>query len=213
MLSLALSDRKKTYAAFCSAQSAPQKKFSKSLRTSSIWRQDIAGPNHNQIYRKGDQHMKRFLRTEMIILCFTLLFVWSMPASAANLTTIPAPYAHEAEKSNEQLFIGEVWKRTELYFGSEQPDGEVVTEAEFQQFVDEEVTPRFPDGLTLLTGYGQFRNSTGAIVKERSMVLILLYPLTMSDANTNLEKIREAYKDAFEQESVLRIDSFSLISF
>jgi hypothetical protein len=157
--------------------------------------------------------MKRFLRKEMIILCFTLLFVWSPPASAATLTTIPAQYAHEAEQSSEQLFIGEIWKRTELYFGSEQPDGEVVTEAEFQQFVDEEVTPRFPDGLTLLTGYGQFRNSTGAIVKERSMVLILLYPLTMSDANTKLEEIREAYKDAFEQESVLRIDSFSLISF
>src|SRR5262245_54518677 len=36
--------------------------------------------------------------------------------------------------------------RTELYFGTAKPEG-AVTEAEFREFVDQFVTPRFPDGL------------------------------------------------------------------
>src|SRR3979411_1880289 len=61
--------------------------------------------------------------------------------------------------------------RTELFFGSNKPDGSVVSEAEFQRFLDLEITPRFPDGLTLLTGLGQFRGSSGRVERERSMLL------------------------------------------
>ena len=63
--------------------------------------------------------------------------------------------------------------RTELFFGTAKPDG-VVTEEEFLAFVDAEITPRFPDGLTLLKGDGQFRGEDGVIIKEESFVLILL---------------------------------------
>ena len=70
-----------------------------------------------------------------------------------------------------------------------------------------------PDGLTLLTGYGQFRNSAGAIVKERSMVLIIFYPIQAEGANQKIQEVREAYKKGFGQESVLRVDSFSMVSF
>src|SRR5918999_2051450 len=66
--------------------------------------------------------------------------------------------------------------RTELFFGTAKPDG-VVTDAEFRTFIDEEVTKRFPDGLTVLKGDGQFRGADNVIIKEKSFVLILLYPL------------------------------------
>lgn len=108
--------------------------------------------------------------------------------------------------------VQEMWARTELYFGSDRPGG-AVSEAEFLQFVDYEVTPRFPDGLTLLTGYGQFKNSAGTIIKERSNVLILFYPVQTEDANKLIQEIRDAYKKAFQQESVLRVDSFAMVSF
>jgi hypothetical protein len=106
-----------------------------------------------------------------------------------------------------------VWNRTELYFGTLRPNGSFVTGAEFQQFIDLQVTPRFPDGLTLLTGYGQFKNSAGVINKERSHVLILFYPPQMRDASKLIQEIREIYKAMFQQESVLRTDSNSFISF
>ena len=89
----------------------------------------------------------------------------------------------------------------------------MVNDAEFSQFVDREVTPRFPDGLTLLKGYGQFRNSVNIIIREDSRLLILFYPAQMLDANKKIQELRELYKTAFQQESVLRVDSFSLVSF
>jgi hypothetical protein len=107
----------------------------------------------------------------------------------------------------------ELWAHSELYFGTNKPNGEPVTKAEFTSFVDNEVTPRFPDGLTVLTAYGQFRTSAGVLVRERSYVLILLYPPQMGDANRRIQAMREMYKDRFSQESVLRVDTLSLVSF
>jgi hypothetical protein len=111
------------------------------------------------------------------------------------------------ENGSATQFIGEQFARTELFFGSAKSDGSEVTTEEFQQFLDDEITPRFPDGLTLLMGLGQFRGSSGVIIQERSMLLILLYPAeTRQDSSVKIEEIREAYKKLFQQESVLRAD-------
>jgi hypothetical protein len=106
-----------------------------------------------------------------------------------------------------------MWARTELYFGTSRDDGPPVSTAEFSEFLDQDVTPRFPDGLTLLTGYGQFRTSNGVLVRETSHVLILFYPLQMQEAGKRIHEIREEYKRRFRQESVLRVDSVSMVSF
>jgi hypothetical protein len=96
--------------------------------------------------------------------------------------------------------------RTELYFGTNKDDGSVVSEQEFLGFVDRQITPRFPDGLTLVTALGQFRGSRG-IERERSMLLILLYPVdTARSSGQKIEEIRRAYIGEFRQESVLRAD-------
>jgi hypothetical protein len=101
--------------------------------------------------------------------------------------------------------------RTELYFGTARPDG-MVTEAEFRDFVDRHVTPRFPDGLTLLKGDGQFRGEGDTIVKEQSFVLILLYPYDTRDKSSgHIERLRTRYKEDFAQQSVLRIDDPSIV--
>ena len=118
----------------------------------------------------------------------------------------------EGDGSDDGRPEGESFLRTELYFGSEKP-GADVTKEQFDGFVDGEVTPRFPDGLTSLAGYGQFKGSDGEIVEERSFVLILLYPADDEEANGEIEEIRAAYERAFDQESVLRVDSRERVSF
>jgi hypothetical protein len=118
-----------------------------------------------------------------------------------------------AEANKQKSSVGETFKRTELYFGSKKSDGTEVTEQDFEDFVDAKVTPRFPDGLTELTGEGQFRNSNGDIIEERSFVLILLYPPKDKEANGEIEAIRNDYKTQFGQESVLRADSRDRVSF
>jgi Protein of unknown function (DUF3574) len=107
-----------------------------------------------------------------------------------------------------------VFTRTELFFGLAKPDGSEVTEAEFQRFLNREVTPRFPDGLTLLSGRGQFKNSGGVIVREPSRLLIVLYPIeALNRSSQKIEQISKAYKDAFREESVLRTDEQTCVSF
>lgn len=102
--------------------------------------------------------------------------------------------------------------RTDLFFGRARPGG-VVNEAQFQAFVDAEVAPRFPDGLTLLAGLGQFRDGTGATVAEGANVLIVLYPRRDAQADRKIDAIRQHYRQHFEQQSVLRADSVSCVSF
>ncbi|AXB44358.1 DUF3574 domain-containing protein [Amycolatopsis albispora] len=118
-----------------------------------------------------------------------------------------------AGPSTSDSVAGDAYKRTELYFGSVKADGSEVTPEEFELFVDKEVTPSFPDGLTRLEGNGQWRNSTGEIIKERSYVLILLYPFGDRAANGEIQEIREDYKRLYDQESVLRADSTEKVSF
>lgn len=102
--------------------------------------------------------------------------------------------------------------RLELLFGTERAEGPPVGEAEWTAFLDKEVAPRFPDGLTVLAGYGQWRGRAGTVAKEQSRVLLLWYrPGAESEAN--IEAIRSAYKRRFGQESVLRADGASCVSF
>ncbi|MGH2530711.1 MAG: DUF3574 domain-containing protein [Thermomicrobiales bacterium] len=101
----------------------------------------------------------------------------------------------------------EPWVRTELFFGTARPDGTAVTDAQWNEFLDGEVTARFPDGLTVLTAAGQWQGDDGEIVEERSKVVILLYPSeAAAERGDRIEEIRAAYETAFQQESVLRAD-------
>lgn len=118
---------------------------------------------------------------------------------------------HAASPSCGDGLIGEQFVRTELFFGLSRPHGRI-TEGQFARFVDEEVTPRFPDGLTLLSGLGQFRLESGEIIEERSKLLVVLHGGD-DVASKQLEEIRSEYIDQFDQQSVLRTDEASCVSF
>jgi hypothetical protein len=79
-----------------------------------------------------------------------------------------------------------------------------VSDADFARFLNEDVTPRFPDGLTVLDAAGQWRGDAGRVERERSKVLVLVVP---DDAATRqrLAEVADAYKRRFRQESVLTL--------
>lgn len=91
--------------------------------------------------------------------------------------------------------------RAELFFGT----GANVPAPAWRRFLAGVVTPRFPDGFTVLDGQGQWRGPKG-ITREASHVLIVLYPPDV-DKDRALDDIRAAYKRQFKQQSVLRVDS------
>jgi hypothetical protein len=91
--------------------------------------------------------------------------------------------------------------RTTLYFGLARPKG-AVTELEWQMFLRDEVTSRFPAGLTVWEAEGQWRTPAGGIDHEQSKVLLLVHPDTAA-ARQSVQSVIEAYRKMFEQQSVL----------
>lgn len=99
-----------------------------------------------------------------------------------------------------------------LFFGRNIGDAEVVSDDDWRAFLADTVTPRFPEGLSVFDAEGQWRNSQGESVRERSkMVMILTEPDT--DASTRLDEIVEEYKRRFSQESVLRVTDSACVAF
>ena len=107
------------------------------------------------------------------------------------------------------------YMQTMLIFGTARPDGGPdVTAAQFWAFVNQVVTPRFPDGLTVSEAQGQWRDRHGVIEREKSYELYLLYPATDAARDSAaIDEIRDLYKQRFAQESVARIDEQARVDF
>lgn len=98
----------------------------------------------------------------------------------------------------------EAWIADRLYFGRNIPDGGTVSEDAWAAFLTQVVTPRFPNGLTVVRGEGQWRDSAGALVWEESFILELYHPAG-ADVDAALEEIAAEYKRRFRQEAVMRV--------
>ncbi len=90
-----------------------------------------------------------------------------------------------------------------MFFGRGKPGGGAVSGEEWSDFLAAEVTPRFPDGLTVVDARGQWRDATGSIGREGAKLLIVL-AVPGADAVQRTAEIADAYKHAFNQQSVLR---------
>ena len=91
--------------------------------------------------------------------------------------------------------------RTTLYFGLGRAKG-AVSELEWQIFLRHEVTPRFPQGLTVWEAEGQWLSPRG-IGRERTKVLLLVHPERLLALKEAVRVVIAQYRKAFEQESVL----------
>ena len=91
--------------------------------------------------------------------------------------------------------------RTTLYFGGARPKGSV-SELEWQLFVRDEITSRFPNGMTVWDAEGQWRGAGGELAHERTKVLQLVHPDTNA-ARQTIRAVIDKYRKAFDQESVL----------
>jgi hypothetical protein len=101
--------------------------------------------------------------------------------------------------------------RTELYFGTAKRAG-AVTDEEFRQFLDDVVTPLFPDGLTVMRADGQFRDVDGVTIKENSFVVVLVYPIEGHKVTSrNIDLVRSEYMRLHHQDSVMRVDDPFLV--
>jgi hypothetical protein len=103
-------------------------------------------------------------------------------------------------------------RTAQLFFGRSMAGQPGVNEADFHKFVDQELTPRFPDGLTILDGGGQWRGAENKLIREASKVVLIVLP-KHGDAGQRIEAVRAAYKARFHQDSVLLVTQAACVSF
>ena len=108
---------------------------------------------------------------------------------------------------------GSQMAKVELYVGLAIPGGGEVSEAAWLAFLDTEITPRFPGGLSVSEVSGQWRDAaTGGIVREPARRVMILYERS-ANAEAAIEAIRAAYKTRFRQDSVMRLDETECVAF
>jgi hypothetical protein len=144
---------------------------------------------------------------------FTALVAFSFAAS--NALADPPAQATATLKGDAARPEAAHWLRCELYFGigtfGVPDDG--VGEMRWLAFLDREVTPRFPDGLTVLDAYGQWRgHPKDEPSRLRSKVLIILCEDTQANRDS-VDAIRTAYKAATHDKSVLLATEHVDVSF
>lgn len=156
------------------------------------------------------------LRSAFIALLATLGACASQTPAGSAPAAVSATLQGDAARPAQALG----WVRSELYFGvgeesgpADRPQAEPISEAQWRAFLDKEVTPRFPDGLTVFDAYGQwlFR---GAKEPNRlgTKVLVILHEDT-PQRTADIEAIRLAWKQATKHQSVLWSKQAAEVSF
>jgi Protein of unknown function (DUF3574) len=129
------------------------------------------------------------------------------PAPQPTAPTLSGDPAHPGQTSG--------WVDTKLYFGlgpAENPD-KGASEAQWRAFLDKEVTPRFPNGLSVVDVYGQWQGVKQPVPERlRSKMLIVDYPDTQVNRD-KIEAIRSAWKRQTGDQSVLRVTQPVDVSF
>lgn len=133
----------------------------------------------------------------------------SLPAIAdsAQSSTLANDPAHPAHAKG--------WVETRLYFGLGPMDEAQVgiSETRWRDFLDKEVTPHFPAGLSVLDVYGQWQGKRmNSPSRLRSKMLVIDYPDT-AENRASIDAIRAAWKQRTGDQSVLSVTGHVDVSF
>jgi len=94
-----------------------------------------------------------------------------------------------------------------LFCGRSIPGGGEVTDADVDAFLDEIVTPRFPEGFTSWTAVGNWRGE-----EEKTLVLEFLHPYGRG-FDEKVHEIAAEYRRRFRQQAVMRVTEPALMEF
>jgi hypothetical protein len=96
--------------------------------------------------------------------------------------------------------------QTDLYFGMSGPDGTMVSEQEWQDFMSRNASKVFLYGFTVLDAAGKYKDTaTGKLISEPAKVITACYKPNRK-ITLQIDSLCNTYKEIFKQQSVLRID-------
>jgi len=133
------------------------------------------------------------------------------PPQHSTSSTLAGDAAHPDVAKN--------WVRTELYFGlgvisdqGEEANG-AANEKRWREFLDREVTPRFPDGLSVFDVYGQWRTQGQSHIERLHSKVVMLLHADAPKQRADIDAIRAAWKKETGDLSVLRVTQPADVSF
>jgi len=133
--------------------------------------------------------------------------------AALNLVLLTAPQSGLGAQTRTCHGALQAKQVAELMFGRDIGSRVGVSESAWSGFVAREITPRFPDGLTITDAIGQWRNrASGVIVREPSKHVEIVLP-GHADDEARLDAVVAAYKRQFHQQSVGLILRDACVSF
>ena len=94
--------------------------------------------------------------------------------------------------------------RYQLFFGLDHADGRSVSPEEWEAFVAETITPRFPSGLSVLDVRGQWQRPDGVIERENTKMVMLAHPPPADAGMALVDEISREYQRRFDQDPVFR---------
>lgn len=145
------------------------------------------------------------------------LLLAALLSACAHPRTTPAAATAPATLSGDSAHPGQTkgWVDTKLYFGlglADHPDNGM-SESRWRDFLDKEVSTRFPAGLSVLDVYGQWQGKNQTTPERlRSKMLIIDYPDTQENRD-KIEAIRVAWKQRTGDQSVMRVTEPADVSF
>jgi hypothetical protein len=131
-----------------------------------------------------------------------ILSIFLLLASSAAAQT-----ALECRARQKELAVAE------LMFGRNIGTRTGVTQTQWDRFLEREISPRFPEGLTVVDAVGRWRDPVrNRVVRERSKIVTLMLRDDSKDMQ-RLDEIVETYKRRFQQQSVGVIIRPACVSF
>jgi hypothetical protein len=94
--------------------------------------------------------------------------------------------------------------RYELFFGLDHADGRSVSAEEWDAFVADTITPRFPQGLSMFDVRGQWQRPDGIIERENTRMVMLAHPPPAEAGMVLVDEISREYQRRFNQDPVFR---------
>lgn len=107
------------------------------------------------------------------------------------------------------------WVESKLYFGlgpADHPD-RGISEADWREFLDATVTPRFPSGLSVIDVYGQWQSKERKQVERLRSKMLIIVHADSAENSAKIEAIRTEWKQKTGDESVLRVTEPADVSF
>lgn len=133
-------------------------------------------------------------RTKIGIGCLMAALI----AAGSCLAPVQAQPAHVCAKGTKPRAVAE------MIFGRNIGEIEgAVGEDEWARFVDEVVTPKFPDGLTVIDAYGQWWNPPAGRIEREPAKMLLIVLVDEKAQAPKLGEVAAAYKRRFSQQSVV----------